>query len=50
VSFGSRRRNADGGLNFEILPIHKKTADSLDDPGAQVEISLYLRLSIVLQF
>ena len=50
VSFRSRSRNADGGLNFEILPIYKKGANCLDEPGAYLEISLYLRWSIIIQF
>jgi hypothetical protein len=46
VSFRGWGRNADGGLDFEKFPIDKKSADCLDDPGAQLQISLYLGLSI----
>jgi hypothetical protein len=45
VSFGGRGRNADGGLDFEKFPIDKKSADCLDDPGAQFKVEPYISLS-----
>jgi hypothetical protein len=46
MSLGRRRRNFNRGFDFKVIPLNKKTANFLNDPGTQKQVTAYIRLSI----